>query len=471
MKKTKMICTLGPASSDEHIMEELLKAGMDTARINFSHGSHEEQKEKIRRFKAVRDRLGIPAALLLDTKGPEIRTGDFVGGKALLEEGQAFVLQTDSALGTVESVSISYPRLADHMKCGDRILIDDGKISLIVESIIGNNIRCRVLSGGVVKDKKSVNVPGVKLDMEYLSDKDKRDILLGLAEDVDYIAASFARRAEDILMLRTFLNGNGGTAVKIIAKIENMEGVENIDEILKVSDGIMVARGDMGVEVDFEKLPGIQKDIIKKCCEAGKISITATQMLESMTEEPMPTRAEITDVANAVYDGTSAVMLSGETAAGAYPVETVQVMAKILQQAENDIAGMDMKLHYRLYNKGDVSDAVSHAVCQAAEDLDASAIIAITKSGYTAEKISKYRPETLIIAATPNEKTYHQQSLVRGVRPILTDRSENWEQLKYEAIQKTCRAGSIRKGEQVVISAGLPPQMSGRTNMMLIAQV
>jgi len=409
--------------------------------------------------------------LILDTKGPEIRTGEFEGGKTYLNEGETFILHGEYKKGTPEGVSINYPELAAFVALGDNILIDDGKIRLVVDAVRGKDIFCKVISGGEIKDKRSVNVPGVKLEMEYLSEADKKDIMVGIEEDVDFIAASFSRKADDIIKLRKFLDENGGAAIKIIAKIENLEGVENIDEILKVADGIMVARGDMGVEVDFEKLPGIQKKIIRKCCELGKISITATQMLESMTEAPVPTRAEITDVANAVYDGTSAVMLSGETAVGDYPVEAVRVMSKILTQAESDIAGAEMDVHYKFSYKGDVSDAVSHAACQAAKDLNASAIIAITKSGYTAEKISKYRPEPMIIAATPNYQTYCQQSLVRGVKPILTNKSDEWEQLKREAVYKTCIAGNICKGDKVVISAGLPPQMSGKTNMMLVEDI
>lgn len=473
MRKTKIVCTLGPASVEKTVLSAMLEAGMNVARINCSHGTYEEHQKKIDVFKTCRREAGTAAALLLDTKGPEIRLKTFEHGKEKLLTGQKFSLNCSETekRGTSEFAAISYSELYNQVEPGNTILIDDGKVELMVDEVNHHDIICTVIRGGTIGDKKGVNVPDVKLEMEYLSERDREDLLFGIRNDIDYVAASFVRRADDVKVLRAFLDENGGQKIKIISKIENQEGIDGFEEILAVSDGIMVARGDMGVEVDFEKLPGIQKEIIRRCKEDGKISITATQMLDSMTEAPMPTRAEITDVANAVFDGTSAVMLSGETAVGAYPVETVRVMAKILRQAEEDAHQLNFKINYRGYDKGDVSDAVSHAACQAANDLDVPVIIAITTSGYTSEKISKYRPPTLIIASTPNEKTYYQQSLVWGVYPILTGYTSDWEVVKRESIKKANKIKKLISGNQIVISAGMPLQESGKTNMLMIEQV
>lgn len=472
LKKTKIVCTLGPSSKDPAVMEEMLKAGMNVARLNFSHGTHEEHRGTIETFRAVRDRLDIPAAVLLDTKGPEIRLKDFENKKEILETGDTFVLTAEDCSGTKERASISYRDLPSQVSVGTNILIDDGRVKLNVQEVKGNDIICRVTSGGAVSNRKGVNIPNQSLDLQYISEADRRDILFGIEMDVDYIAASFVRSGDDVRALRSLLDENGGDQIKIISKIENMEGINNFNEILELSDGIMVARGDMGVEVDFEKLPGIQKKFIKGCCKAGKPVITATQMLESMTNSPTPTRAEITDVANAVFDGTSAVMLSGESAAGAYPVETVQTMAKIVQQAERDAEEVNQYKFLEVdSDHEDVSNAMGHAACTTARDIHASAIIAVTTSGYTAEKMAKYKPEEPIIAATPKQKTYHQQALTRGVYPVLTSLCNDWNVLMDEAAQGAERMGFVKKGDLVVLSAGMPLQVSGTTNLIRVKTV
>ncbi|MDO4544978.1 MAG: pyruvate kinase [Bacillota bacterium] len=472
MRKTKIICTLGPATSSEEKIKTLFYAGMDTARVNFSHGTYEEQQAKINSFKRARAATGVPAALLLDTKGPEIRLKEFKDGSVWLEEGKEFTLYChDVDQGNATGAAVNYVKLHQKVKSGDVILIDDGKVELQVEKVLKGDIVCKIISGGKVSDRKSVNVPGIALDMEYLSEEDKGDIIFGLKNDIDYIAASFVRGKDDVLKLRDFLKDNDARGIKIISKIENEEGLNNFEEILKVSDGIMVARGDMGVELDFEKIPGIQKNIIKRCCETGKTVITATQMLESMIENSTPTRAEITDVANAVYDGTSAVMLSAETAVGKFPIETVKIMTRILEQAEEDLSDQNVREKNYSYEPRDVSDAVGHAACQAAGDLKVKAIIAVTQSGYTAEKISKYKPQMPILAATPNLKTYFQQSLTRGVCPVLTKCTDQWQPLMRESINQAKEAGFVEKGDQIVICAGMPLQETGKTNLMRIEDV
>lgn len=428
LKKTKIVCTIGPASRDADTMREMLEAGMNVARLNFSHGTHEEHRKTIETFRRVRDEQDRPAAILLDTKGPEIRLGDFENGSEILEEGDEFTLTSEECPGTKERVSTTYKALPSQVSLGTSILIDDGRVRLRVAGTTEDEVRCIVVNGGKVSNRKGVNIPNQSLDLEYISEADRQDILFGIEMDVDYVAASFVRSGADVKVLRSLLNENGGDRIKIISKIENTEGIENFKEILALSDGIMIARGDMGVEVDFEKLPGIQKKFIKECCKAGKTVITATQMLESMTHSPAPTRAEITDVANAVFDGTSAVMLSGESAAGDYPVETVKAMAKIVSQAEEDAEEVNQYKFLEVEtNDRDVSNAMGHAACTTAHDIKASAIVAITTSGYTAEMMAKYKPVEPIIAATPDSKTYHQQALTRGVYPVLTQRSSNLE--------------------------------------------
>lgn len=472
LKKTKIVCTIGPASRDADTMREMLEAGMNVARLNFSHGTHEEHRKTIETFRRVRDEQDRPAAILLDTKGPEIRLGDFENGSEILEEGDEFTLTSEECPGTKERVSTTYKALPSQVSLGTSILIDDGRVRLRVAGTTEDEVRCIVVNGGKVSNRKGVNIPNQSLDLEYISEADRQDILFGIEMDVDYVAASFVRSGADVKVLRSLLNENGGDRIKIISKIENTEGIENFKEILALSDGIMIARGDMGVEVDFEKLPGIQKKFIKECCKAGKTVITATQMLESMTHSPAPTRAEITDVANAVFDGTSAVMLSGESAAGDYPVETVKAMAKIVSQAEEDAEEVNQYKFLELEtNDRDVSNAMGHAACTTAHDIKASAIVAITTSGYTAEMMAKYKPVEPIIAATPDSKTYHQQALTRGVYPVLTQRSSNWNDLMEKAIEGAERMKFVKKGDCIVLSAGMPLQVPGTTNLIRVKTI
>ena len=472
LKKTKIVCTIGPASRDADTMREMLEAGMNVARLNFSHGTHEEHRKTIETFRRVRDEQDRPAAILLDTKGPEIRLGDFENGSEILEEGDEFTLTSEECPGTKERVSTTYKALPSQVSLGTSILIDDGRVRLRVAGTTEDEVRCIVVNGGKVSNRKGVNIPNQSLDLEYISEADRQDILFGIEMDVDYVAASFVRSGADVKVLRSLLNENGGDRIKIISTIENTEGIENFKEILALSDGIMIARGDMGVEVDFEKLPGIQKKFIKECCKAGKTVITATQMLESMTHSPAPTRAEITDVANAVFDGTSAVMLSGESAAGDYPVETVKAMAKIVSQAEEDAEEVNQYKFLEVEtNDRDVSNAMGHAACTTAHDIKASAIVAITTSGYTAEMMAKYKPVEPIIAATPDSKTYHQQALTRGVYPVLTQRSSNWNDLMEKAIEGAERMKFVKKGDCIVLSAGMPLQVPGTTNLIRVKTI
>lgn len=472
LKKTKIVCTIGPVSRDADTMREMLEAGMNVARLNFSHGTHEEHRKTIETFRRVRDEQDRPAAILLDTKGPEIRLGDFENGSEILEEGDEFTLTSEECPGTKERVSTTYKALPSQVSLGTSILIDDGRVRLRVAGTTEDEVRCIVVNGGKVSNRKGVNIPNQSLDLEYISEADRQDILFGIEMDVDYVAASFVRSGADVKVLRSLLNENGGDRIKIISKIENTEGIENFKEILALSDGIMIARGDMGVEVDFEKLPGIQKKFIKECCKAGKTVITATQMLESMTHSPAPTRAEITDVANAVFDGTSAVMLSGESAAGDYPVETVKAMAKIVSQAEEDAEEVNQYKFLEVEtNDRDVSNAMGHAACTTAHDIKASAIVAITTSGYTAEMMAKYKPVEPIIAATPDSKTYHQQALTRGVYPVLTQRSSNWNDLMEKAIEGAERMKFVKKGDCIVLSAGMPLQVPGTTNLIRVKTI
>ena len=472
MRKTKIICTLGPASSSEKVMEEMLRAGMNVARFNFSHGTHQTHDEMIAKFRRVRDKLGYSAAVMLDTKGPEIRIGEFENESVNLKAGADFTLTTEKCSGNENKAQISYADLPSQLKYGDHILADDGKIVFKVEKTYVKNIYCTVTEGGALSSKKSVNIPYIHLDMPYLSEKDKSDILFGIEHDVDYIAASFVRSKDDVIELRKFLDYNDGHAIGIISKIENNEGVDNFDEILEYSDGIMVARGDMGVEIEFERLPGIQKSFIRKCCRAGKIAITATQMLESMVKSHTPTRAEITDVANAVFDGTSAVMLSGETAMGVNPPRVVEVMAKIAEQAEKDAHELDA---YRGFRYESVQDETTNAICDAActtaRDLKAKAIIALTTSGHTARRVSKFRPAEPIVASTPDLKTYHQLSMSWGVFPVLARHQIDSEKLFIHAIDCAKQIDIVSKGDTVVITAGVPLDRSGTTNLLKVQTV
>ena len=471
MRKTKIVCTLGPSSSDETTLKKMLLAGMNVARLNFSHGTHEGHRQTIQRFRKVREELGIPAAVLLDTKGPEIRTGNFANGEEILKEGQEFILTTLPVSGTSQRVSVTYKDLPKEVKPGNLVLINDGKIVIKVENTDDTEVRGTVIHGGKISNHKGINLPNVRLNMQYMSPQDREDILFGIQNDVDYIAASFVRSAGDVEVIRKLLEDNGGSEIKIIAKIESTQGIENFEEILEAADGIMVARGDMGVEVAYEKLPGIQKKFIRRCVQSGKIVITATQMLESMTTSPIPTRAEITDVANAVFDGTTAVMLSGETAAGKYPVEAVATMAKIAMQAETDqpkVPSRNMIWHEM--DAMDVTNAVGHAACTLAKDINAAAIMAITKTGYTARRMSKFRPDIMIIGATPYEKTYHQLSLIWGVTPLMANYRYEIEDLFGHCARKALVAGLIKVGSNIVISAGVPVDVPGNTNIIRVME-
>ena len=468
MKKTKIVCTLGPASTDGNVMREMLLAGMNVARMNFSHGSHEMHKEILETFRRVRDELKIPAAVMLDTKGPEIRLGTFEGGKAILKTGERFTLTGKPVVGNSEIASVTYADMAKQLTPGTAVLLDDGRIRLEVEETTDTDLICRVQEGGPISDRKGVNVPHARLSLPYISEADERDLRFAVENDVDFIAASFVRTAKDVIDVRNFLDFWGGHQIKIIAKIENEEGVENFDAILAHSDGIMVARGDMGVEIEFERLPGLQKKFIRRCYQEGKMVITATQMLESMITSPTPTRAEITDVANAVFDGTSAIMLSGETAAGRDPALVVRVMSKIACQAEKDAFELGYGAPAK-YNSmtDDATGAICDAACTTARDIGASAIIALTKSGYTARCVSKYRPAQPIIAATPEDKTYHQLALSWGVYPVHALYQSEEDAMYRHAIDCAKMSGYIDTGDRVVITAGTSTHTGAATALRI----
>lgn len=480
-RKTKIVCTLGPSTDDENVLRELMKEGMNVARFNFSHGDHAEQMGRLKMLRALREELKRPVAALLDTKGPEIRLMEFAEGKAELKNGQTFTLTTEEIKGDAQRVSITYKNLPNDVKPGDIILIDDGLIGLEVRKIqpvsgaetdadgkLPSDIVCTVLNGGVVSNKKGVNVPNVELTMPYVSEKDYSDIVFAVENDYDFIAASFVRTAEDVLAIRRILEEKGGDGIHIIAKIENMQGVQNIDEIIRVADGIMVARGDMGVEIPLEDVPVIQKMIIKKVSGAGKVVITATQMLDSMMKHPRPTRAEATDVANAIYDGTSAIMLSGETAAGSYPIEALKTMVRIAVRTEQDINYLQRFRQRQVMSNPDVTNAISHATCMMAGDLNAAAIITVSMSGRTARMVSKYRPDSPIIGACLTEKVYRQLALSWGVVPLLLQQKDKAEELFDYAVDTAEAAGVIEKGDVVVLTAGVPLGVSGTTNLIKV---
>ena len=471
MRKTKIVCTLGPATDNEDVLRKLMLAGMNVARLNFSHGTHEEQKKRMDMVKKLRAELGLPIAILLDTKGPEIRTRDFEGGKVEVKAGDFFTLTTRDIVGDSTITSITYKDLYKDVQVGTHILIDDGLIELEVASISGEDILCTVITGGPISNHKGINVPDVHLNMPYLSDADESDILFGIEQDVDFVAASFVRSAKEVLEIRELLNANGGQRINIISKIENSEGVNHIDDIIYVSDGIMVARGDMGVEIPCEEVPVIQKMIINKVYMAGKQVITATQMLDSMIKNPRPTRAETTDVANAIYDGTSAVMLSGESAAGKYPVEAVEMMAKIAERAEAAIDYKKNFYHYERAANQNVTDAVCHAACTTAIDLNAAAVIIVTKSGVSARNISKYRPSCNIIAGTTSDKAYRQLNMSWGVTPVHLEEQNEVFTLFDHAVAAGKKQGLLQAGDKVVIGAGVPLGISGNTNMLKVQVV
>ena len=450
IKKTKIVCTLGPVSENEETLRELIKNGLNVCRLNFSHGSHEEHKGRMDLVKKLREELNMPTAILLDTKGPEIRTGKFDAPEVLLEEGQTFTITMKDVMGDKERCTVSYKGLANDVKTGDTILIDDGLVGLTVKVVNGDDIVCEVQNSGIVKNHKGVNVPGVKVNLPAITEKDRSDIEFGIEQGIDFIAASFVRKVSDVLAIREILEENNATHIKIISKIENQEGVENLDEIIEVSDGIMVARGDLGVEIPTEEIPVVQKLMIKKCNEAGKPVITATQMLDSMIRNPRPTRAEVTDVANAIYDGTDAIMLSGETAAGKYPVEAVKTMATIAKRAEETMRNRRTKIN----KSKNVTDAISYATCTTAMDLDARAILSSTASGHTARMVSKFRPDCPIIATTSDESVRRQLSLTWGVLPVMRNKSANTDQVIVNSIEAAKTAEYVNENDIVVITAG-----------------
>lgn len=475
MRKTKIICTIGPASEKEEVLRELMLAGMNVARFNFSHGTREEQAAKLERVRKVSKELGLHVAALLDTKGPEIRLGDFEGGRVELKSGQIFTLTTEEVLGNSQRATITYKNLKNDISEGTTILIDDGLIEMTVQSIHGTEIDCLVVNGGFVSNHKGVNVPGAILSMPYISAVDREDIIYGAKAGYDFLAASFARCKEDILEVRKLLKENNSD-MKIIAKIENMQGITNLEEILSVSDGIMVARGDMGVEIPMEEVPVIQKKMIKMANAQGKHVITATQMLESMIKNPRPTRAEATDIANAIYDGTTAIMLSGESAAGLYPVEAVKTMSKIAECAEKDIdyAGRMSKAEKATANtegRVDTTTAIAHATCHTAMSLDAAAIITVTLSGFTAEAVARFKPCCPIIACTLFERVARQSNLLWGVTPLMLRKEETMEELFADSIEEAKKTGMIKQGDRVVITAGVPMGVAGNTNTIRVVEV
>ena len=467
-RKTKIVCTLGPAVEDENILRQMILEGMNIARFNMSHGNYEEHGRRLAMVKRIRKDLNLPVALLLDTKGPEIRLGDFEQKQVVLKQGQLFTLTTSEILGNKESAYITYSGLPYEVMPGNRILIDDGLVEMEVESVAGEEIRCLVKNTGVISARKGVNVPGVALSLPFINEKDYNDLKFAVEEEFDFVAASFTRTAEDIRELKKILQELGGEKIKVIAKIENSQGVENLEEILQLADGVMVARGDMGVEIPLEEVPVIQKEIIKKVYGVGKQVITATQMLESMIQYPRPTRAEANDVANAVYDGTSAVMLSGETAAGNYPLECVRTMVRIAGRTEQDIDYKKRFLQKCLPTEGNITNAISKATINAAMELDAKAIVTVTESGRTAYMISRYRPFCPVIACTSNEQTYRQLSLSWGVIPLLIKEKEELNDLFAEAIHAVREAALAGCGDVIVLTAGVPIGTSGTTNLLKV---
>lgn len=469
MRKTKIVCTLGPATDKEGVLRAMMLAGMDVARFNFSHGDHDEQLIRLQQLRKLQAELDLPVAALLDTKGPEIRLGNFTNGKVLLQTGQMFVLTPRDIPGDETVSSITFKNLYQDVSVDSRILLDDGKLEMIVTEVRGEDILCKVLNGGELSNHKSVNVPGVHLSMAYLSPQDKADLLFGAKNGFDFVAASFTRSARDIQDIRHLLDENGGEKIRIIAKIENQEGVDNIDEILAVANGLMVARGDMGVEIDFTEIPILQKRLIRRCYSSGRPAITATQMLDSMITHPRPTRAEITDVANAIYDGTSAIMLSGETAAGQYPLESVRTMAAIAERTESEISYRNLfKARAASETHLSVTAAVAHATCTTAIDTSADCILTVTNGGETARMLSKYRPPMPIIACVVDDQTRRQLNLSWGITPIVMPYANNTDELIDLAVQAAQRAGLVRDGDLAVITAGVPVGVSGTTNMLKV---
>ena len=470
MRKTKIICTIGPASENEEILIRMCRSGMNVARLNFSHGTHEEHQKKFDLVKQVREKLGLPIAIMLDTKGPEYRIGTFKDGKVKLEDGAEFIFTTDDIEGDETRVSVSYKRLIEDLNIGDRILLNNGLVIFEVARLEGNNAVCKVVVGGELSNRKSMNFPNKTMTQEYLSDADRSDLLFGIKNDIDFVAASFISCEADIRAVRDFLDENGGQNIDIIAKIENRAGVDNIDEICKVADGVMVARGDLGVEIPFVEVPSIQKHLIKKCRMLGKRVITATEMLESMIYNPRPTRAEISDVANAVYDGSSAVMLSGETAVGAHPAEAVRYMAEIAEFTENGINYTD-RFHSSTFKIRNNADAVSHATCAMAIDVNAKCIVVNSISGLTARMVSRFRCPVDIIGLTTNEKVWRKLNMSWGVLPVITEEVGSNDVMFYNAMKQAKAALRLTPGDNVVMTGGLIGGPKGNTNIIKLEVV
>ena len=470
MRKTKIVCTLGPATDGEGVLREMMLAGMNVARFNFSHGTHPEHKARLEQVKALRQELNLPVAAMLDTKGPEVRLKNFAGGSVTLQEGQEFTLTVEDVEGDATRCAVTYAELPQDVKAGDTILLDDGLVRLAVLSTTASAIRCRVENGGVMKDHKGVNVPGVSLSMPYMSQQDREDILFGMEEGFDFIAASFVRSAADVRELRKLLESRK-SRIRIIAKIENQEGVDNIDEILEAADGIMVARGDLGVEIPAAKVPILQKQIIRKGLQAGKPVITATQMLDSMMRNPRPTRAEVSDVANAVFDGTSCVMLSGETAGGKYPLEALTAMVNIVEEAEQSIHYWRQFEKRRVIPASNINDAITHTCCLTAKDLEAKAILAATNSGRTARMICRFRPACPVAALTMHEKVRRQLAICWGVIPFLTGEVTSTDRIFSLSAEVALKERLVQNGDTVVITAGVPLGKSGSTNLIKAAIV
>lgn len=470
MRKTKIVCTVGPASEDVQMLSSLMDAGMNVARLNMSHGSYDEQRPRIENIKRLRKEKNIPLAIMLDTKGPEVRTGVLKDDKVTLVDGETFVLTSREVEGDQKSVSVTYPALCTHVKAGTRILIDDGLIGLEVIRVEGGtDIVCRVVEGGVLGSKKGVSVPGVDLEIPAISQKDREDILFGIENGIDLIAASFISHASDVMFIRKLLEDNGGENIQIFSKIENRLGVDNFDEILKVSDGIMIARGDLGVEVDMEEVPVLQKAFTRKCNIAGKPVITATQMMDSMMRNPRPTRAEANDVANSIMDGTDAIMLSGETASGKYPLEALNAMRRIANYVEERFSFKRMaQLHDVSETGRSLTNAVSYACYTMAMDLNAAAIITPTRGGFTARLVAKYRPSCHLVATTDNEKTYHQLGVVWGVQPVHMPSAGNTDDMVQSSVDAVRDAGFLSDGDIAIITAGVPTGVSGTTNLIKV---
>ena len=467
MRKTKIVCTLGPSTDREEVLRDMILSGMNVARFNFSHGNYDEHRRRLDALKKIRTELGVPVAALLDTKGPEIRLKQFAGGKTHLKTGRTFTLTTREVEGSAEVCSITYKDLPGDLAVGSTVLLADGLISMTVTSLSDTDIQCRVDNGGPISNNKGVNVPGVRLSMPYMSQRDKDDILFGIEQGFDFVAASFTRSAQDIQEIRRLLNA-GDSKMRIIAKIENREGVDNIDEILAAADAVMIARGDMGVEIDFTEIPMIQKNIIFHSFSSGKPVITATQMLESMMENPRPTRAEITDVANAIYDGTSAIMLSGETAAGKYPVEAVRTMAAIAERTENDSSYFGHLRKAPADTRMSIAAATAHAAATTAADIKADAVVTVSKSGETARLLSKVRPATPIIACVMEEAVQRHLALSWGVTPLMMPYAHDTDELIDLSVKAAEEAGLVQSGDLVVVTAGVPVGVSGTTNMIKV---